>query len=108
VSDLLEGYPNFWLQGLVEIDRSVVELLTGDTDRALRSAERALNCSHESGHFHTRVAAHINLSHIEERRGNFEAARTHIDAVLSAVDQDCHLRRAVSDSWANLLITAGA
>src|SRR5262245_22048347 len=47
VSDLLEGYPNFWLQGLVEIDRSVVELLTGDTDRALRSAERALDCSRE-------------------------------------------------------------
>src|SRR6185436_8155489 len=107
VSGLLERYPNLWLDGLLEIDRSVIEVLTGDTDRALQSAQRALAYSDESGHFHTRIAAHINLSHIEERRGNFAKARVHIDAVLSDVDHNCHLRRAVVDSWANLLITSG-
>jgi DNA-binding NtrC family response regulator len=106
VSGLLERYPNRWLEGLLEIDRSVVDVLTGDTERALHAAQRALEYSKESGHFHTRIAAHINLSHIQERRGCFESAKSHIDAVLSSVDQNCHLRRAVLDSWANLLITA--
>ena len=92
VSGLLERYPNWRLYGLLEIHCSVIEVLTGDTERALRFAQRALAHADESGHFHTRIAAHINLSHIEERRGNFAKAKTHIDAVLSAVDHNCHLR----------------
>ena len=107
VLELLKAYPNRWLEGLVEVDRSVIELLTGDTDKARTSAELALAHSQESGHFHTYVAAHINLSHIQERRGDFERARAHINTVIPIVDSNCHLRRAVRDSWANLLITAG-
>ena len=107
VSALLERYENVWLEGLLALDRSVVAVLLGDVDAALTFAELALDHSLKSGHSHTRAAAHINLSHILERRGDFSAARKHLGKASEIVGANCHLRRAICDSWANLLLTSG-
>ncbi|MGH9311340.1 MAG: sigma 54-interacting transcriptional regulator [Vicinamibacterales bacterium] len=82
-------------------------MLLGDVDGALGAAERALELSAESGHFQTRVAAEINLSHVLERKGEFAKAKRHVDRALAMAGGNCHILRAVKDSWANLLITAG-
>ena len=104
---LLERYENPWLEGLLALDRSVVATLLGDVDSAMSLAELALDCSLTSGHSHTEAAAHINLSHILERRGEFGAARNHLGKASELVGSNCHLRRAICDSWANLLLTSG-
>ena len=82
-------------------------VLLGDVDAALTCAELALDRSLRSGHSHTGVAADINLSHILERRGDFSAASKHLGKASEIVGANCYLRRAICDSWANLLLTSG-
>jgi DNA-binding NtrC family response regulator len=99
--------PNLWLEGLLEIDCSVVRMLLGDLDGSLEASQRALRLATDSGHHHTRVAAAVNTSHALERRGEFDKAREHIKFVLSVASSDRHVMRATLDCRANLLITAG-
>ena len=91
VSALLERYENAWLEGLLALDRSVVAILLGDVDGAMAFAELALDQSSKSGHSHTRAAAHINLSHILERRGEFNSARSHLGKASEIVGANCSI-----------------
>ena len=82
-------------------------MLVGEIEAAIDSAEAAFRLAEESGHFHTRIAAEVNLSHMFERRAEFGHAKHHIDRAFRCVGDNRHLARAVRDSWANLLITSG-
>ena len=107
VLSILERYPNVWLRGLVEIDSSIVLMLMGEVELAIRAAETASRFADESGHFNTKIGADVNLSHMFERTGEFDRAKRHIDRAVKSAGDNRHLARAVRDSWANLLITSG-
>ena len=106
-SALLDSYPNLWLQGQLAVDRSVVAMIVGDLDNSLIFAEHAVEQANQSGHFRTRIAAAINISHFFEIRGDLEGAKRNIDYALACAGENRHLVRAALDSWANLLISAG-
>ena len=55
-------------------------MLVGEIEAAIDSAEAARRSAEESGHFHTRIAAEVNLSHMFERRAEFGHAKRHIDS----------------------------
>jgi DNA-binding NtrC family response regulator len=104
---LLQAYPNIWLKGLLEIDRCVISMLLGDNSAALSAAESASRLASESGHYHTKLAAAINKSHVLERVGDLQGARKCIGYALQAARGNKHLVRAALDSLANLEISAG-
>src|SRR5687768_8879366 len=104
---LLERYPNVWLSGWIELDRSAIAAMRGDLDAILWHGERALESSLVSGHFRNRVAALINTSHALAARGNHKEAQRRIDTVVRQTYQHPHLLMAALDSRANLLIAAG-
>ena len=104
---LLVNNPNVWLQGILEIDRSVVHMLLGDNEAAIAAADSAASLSLQSGHHHTKLAAAINKSHVLERMGHLEPARKCVEYALGASGSNKHLIRAALDSLANLEITAG-
>ena len=104
---LLVNNPNVWLQGILEIDRSVVHMLLGDNEAAFAAADLAASLALQSGHHHTKLAAAINKSHVLERMGHLEPARKCVEYALGASGSNRHLIRAALDSLANLEITAG-
>jgi DNA-binding NtrC family response regulator len=105
--NLLESYPNIWLEGLLSLDQSNVEGLLGNSDASLRKAEQARSLAIESGHVRTRVAAVINISHILCARGDFHGALGCIAEGLQAAGSNVHLRLAALDSRANVLLSSG-
>lgn len=104
--ELLESYPNLWLQGLLLLDQSNVEGLLGDLVASLHSAERARSAAVESGHVRTRVAAVINISHILCASGDFARALECIEEGLQAAGSNLHLRLAALDSRVNVLLSS--
>ncbi|MEO5896452.1 MAG: sigma 54-interacting transcriptional regulator [Vicinamibacterales bacterium] len=104
---LLDGYPNLWLAGTIELDRSNIAALRGDIDRSLRHVEAALVYSKESGHFRTQMAALINSSQLLGSRGAFSAAHARLDEALEQTSGHRQLTLAAMDSRANLHITVG-
>lgn len=104
---LLDGYPNLWLAGTIELDRSNIAALRGDIDRSLRHVDAALVYSKESGHFRTQMAALINSSHLLGSRGAFSVAHARLDEALEQTSCHKQLTLAAMDSRANLHITVG-
>src|SRR5215210_1427140 len=79
---LLDRYPNLWLAGTIELDRSNIAALRGDIDRGIRHVDGALTYSDQSGHFRTRMAALINSSQLLGSRGEFALAHSQIDEAV--------------------------
>ena len=104
-AELLASTPNLWLEGLWCLDRSNVDGLLGDLDSSLQHAQRAIDLAGRSGHFRTRVAAEINLSHILCWRSDYQAATTCVEHALAKAEDNKQLLRAALDSKANILIS---
>jgi DNA-binding NtrC family response regulator len=104
---LLDGYPNLWLAGTIELDRSNIAALRGDIDRSLCHANAALRYSQESGHFRTQMASLINSAQLLGSRGEFTLAHARLDEVIRQTNGHRQLTLAAMDGRANLLITAG-
>lgn len=59
---LLASYPNAWLRGLLDLQRSCLSYLEGSFLDALSAARRALDDSEQSGHVLTRLIALADMS----------------------------------------------
>lgn len=105
---LLDGYPNLWLAGTIELDRSNIAALRGDIDRSLHHVDAALAYSRRSGHFRTQIAALINSSQLLGCRAEFSLAHARLDEAMRQTTGHGQLTLAALDSRANLFITAGA
>ena len=107
-AQLLESCPNLWLSGVLSLDLSNVEALSGDIHASLSRARDAMRFAEQSGHERTRSAAAVNISHLLCSQDKLEEAKSYLDQVLvgrSALN--VHLRLAALDSWANQLINRG-
>ena len=70
--ELLQKYPNLWLEGLGLICEFCLAYLVGDLAEAERAAMRALRASHLSGHARTELAAVVDIAHIRLRQGKLD------------------------------------
>src|SRR3954468_23416125 len=53
--DLLETFPNVWLEGRVHLGWSIVSTLSGDLLSAANEAKLAIQCASQSGHARTKL-----------------------------------------------------
>ncbi len=104
---LLNQYPNLWLRGRVELGYSVVASLLGDGEGALAHAKLAIASAERSGHFRTRLAGLVNLSHALHATADLPEARKCADAVLSQDRAGMELRLSAFDVLANVSISEG-
>src|SRR5262249_8943236 len=89
--ELVGSFPNLWLEGLICLDKSTICGLMGDLESSESFAREAVRLATMSGHFRTRVAAVINLSHVLCWRGNFDAAEDQVRQAILSAGQNLHL-----------------
>lgn len=104
---LLKDEPNVWIDGLLSLDASAVSAIAGEPNEAISFAVRALECSAQSGHARTRVAALANLAVLRLNAGDLSESQQYLDdAVRSAAGFD-RVRVALLDTQAQLALLNG-
>ena len=71
---LLAASANPWLEGLLFLNSSAIQLVMSQTAQALASARRARACADVSGHSRTKIGALGNLAFLMMLEGNFDEA----------------------------------
>jgi len=105
--ELLQTYPNLWLEGLALICEFCLAYLVGDLVEAERAAIRALRASHLSGHARTELAAVVDIAHIRLRQGKLDETNHLLRQALRLCSISTRVREYVYDGLAQLAFTKG-
>lgn len=105
---LLDGYQNYWLEGLAAIDSLCLAYISSDPDLARKHAERAIALTTHSGHVRSHLAAISNLGHIELAENRLKKAEQDLKRALSMCRISAKSRASVLDGLAQLEMARGA
>jgi len=103
----LEHEPNCWVDGLVSLDASGVWSYLGDTTKGTAFANRALECSRQSGHERTRIGALANLCLLRLQQDEFGAAEKFLAQALPGSALYPRIRLALLDTAAQIALRRG-
>jgi hydrogenase-4 transcriptional activator len=99
--------PNTFIEGLLDLDASVVASMVPGTAHAGDLASRALRSGQRSGHVRTAVAARANLCAIALRRGDLAEAERWAGAALADATSFPLIRAALLDTCVSIELARG-
>jgi transcriptional regulator with PAS, ATPase and Fis domain/tetratricopeptide (TPR) repeat protein len=104
---LVRDTGDLFIEGVFWNHKSNVHALIGDTYAARDYAERAFQCSNESGHFRIRIGSQMNLAQLDLAAGRTGDVEEKLKRLIGASKDHFQLRLAGLDALANYYLASG-